>query len=134
MFERNDRIMTDFETFLQDNSETIFRYFKYKKVWTPYELDKKFSDESIYENGGYAGRDAQGNKLVGGTVASNVYPFGTTFVFEGRTFTVRDRGGSNFNSYNRLDVFVPRLQGESNAAYKARISHYGVRTVTMYKQ
>lgn len=54
MFERNDRIMTDFETFLQDNSETIFRYFKYKKVWTPYELDKKFSDESIYENGGYA--------------------------------------------------------------------------------
>ena len=31
MFERNDRIMTDFETFLQDNSETIFRYFKYKK-------------------------------------------------------------------------------------------------------
>ena len=46
--------MTDFETFVHDNSDTIFRYFKYKKVWTPYELDKKYSDESMYENGGYA--------------------------------------------------------------------------------
>lgn len=101
---------------------------------TPIQMRLSFYGDFAHENGGYAGRDAQGNKLVGGTVASNVYPFGTTFVFEGRTFTVRDRGGSNFNSYNRLDVFVPRLQGESDAAYKARISHYGVRTVTMYKQ
>ena len=106
----------------------------YSTKGTPIQMRLSFYGDFAHENGGYAGRDAQGNKLVGGTVASNVYPFGTTFVFEGRTFTVRDRGGSNFNSYNRLDVFVPRLQGESNAAYKARISHYGVRTVTMYKQ
>ena len=45
--------MTDLETFIQDNDGKIFRYLKYKKVWTPYELDKKYSDESEYEDGGY---------------------------------------------------------------------------------
>ena len=46
--------MTDFDTFLLDNQDKIFRYYKYKKVWTPFELDKKYSDESMFENGGYA--------------------------------------------------------------------------------
>ena len=47
--------MTDFDTFIHDYADnTIFRYFKYRKVFTPYEMDKKFSDEDIYENGGYA--------------------------------------------------------------------------------
>lgn len=46
--------MTDMETFLLDNQDKIFRYYKYKKVWTPFELDKKYSDESMFENGGYA--------------------------------------------------------------------------------
>lgn len=46
--------MTDFDTFILDNSNKIFRYYKYKRVWTPFELDKKYSDESMFENGGYA--------------------------------------------------------------------------------
>ena len=46
--------MTDMETFLLDNQDKIFRYYKYKRVWTPFELDKKYSDESMFENGGYA--------------------------------------------------------------------------------
>lgn len=46
--------MTDMETFILDNQDKIFRWYKYKTVWTPFELDKKYSDESIYENGGYA--------------------------------------------------------------------------------
>ena len=46
--------MTDFDTFLADNQGKIFRYYKYVRVWTPFELDKKYSDESIFENGGYA--------------------------------------------------------------------------------
>lgn len=45
--------MIDFKNFLEKNKDTIFVYYKYVKVYTPYELDKKFSDESIYENGGY---------------------------------------------------------------------------------
>lgn len=46
--------MTDFDTFVLDNQDKIFRYYKYVRVWTPFELDKKYSDESIFENGGYA--------------------------------------------------------------------------------
>lgn len=92
-----------------------------------------FYGDFAHENGGYAGIDAQGNKLVAGTVASNVYSFGTKFELNGQVFTVRDRGGSNFNSSNRLDVFVPRKSGESDSAYSKRIREYGRKTVTMYK-
>ena len=46
--------MTDFDTFVLDNQDKIFRYYKYVRVWTPFELDKKYSDESIFENDGYA--------------------------------------------------------------------------------
>ena len=100
---------------------------------TPIKMTLTFYGDSAAENGGYAGVDAQGNKLVAGTVASNVYSFGTKFYFNGQTFTVRDRGGKNFNSSNRLDVFVPRKPGESNSAYNKRLRQYGKRTVIMYK-
>ena len=46
--------MTDMDTFILDNMNKRFRFYKYVRVWTPYELDKKYSDESIFENGGYA--------------------------------------------------------------------------------
>lgn len=92
-----------------------------------------FYGDFAHENGGHQGIDAQGNKLIAGTVASNVYPMGTQFEYNGKIFTVRDRGGSNFNNYNRLDVFVPRNNGESDTEYANRISHYGKKTVVMYK-
>lgn len=100
---------------------------------TPMTMTLTFYGDFAHENGGYAGIDAQGNKLVAGTVASNVHSFGTKFSLNGQIFTVRDRGGRNFNSSNRLDVFVPRLSGESDSSYSARIRKYGRRTVTMYK-
>lgn len=103
------------------------------KRGTPVKMTLTFYGDFAHENGGYAGIDAQGNKLVAGTVASNVYSFGTKFELNGQIFTVRDRGGKNFNSSNRLDVFVPRKSGESNSAYAKRIREYGRKTVTMYK-
>ena len=103
------------------------------KRGTPVKMTLTFYGDFAHENGGYTGIDAQGNKLVSGTVASNVYSFGTKFKFNGQVFTVRDRGGKNFNSSNRLDVFVPRKSGESNSAYAKRIRNYGRKTVTMYK-
>lgn len=103
------------------------------KRGTPVKMTLTFYGDFAHENGGYAGIDAQGNKLIAGTVASNVYSFGTKFEFNGQVFTVRDRGGKNFNSSNRLDVFVPRKSGESNSAYAKRIREYGRKTVTMYK-
>lgn len=45
--------MIDFNEFLKNNDNTIFRMYKYKKLYTPYEQDKKYSDETIYENGNY---------------------------------------------------------------------------------
>jgi hypothetical protein len=47
------KIITDFETWLLDGSDRIYRYLVYKKVWTPLEMDKKYSDESEYENAGH---------------------------------------------------------------------------------
>lgn len=99
---------------------------------TPIRMTLSFYGDFAHENGGYS-TDAQGNKLVAGTVASNAYSFGTQFYFNGQIFTVRDRGGSSFSSSNRLDVFVPRQNGESDYEYKQRIKQYGKRTVTMYK-
>lgn len=47
------RQITDMLTWLLDNDDRIFRYLVYKKVFTPYEQEKAFMDESEYENGGY---------------------------------------------------------------------------------
>ena len=105
-----------------------------RMVGTPIEITMTFYGDFAHENGGYAGIDCNGNKLITGTVASNYYPQGTQFELNGQLFTVRDRGGSNFNSPNRLDVFVPRLKNESDSYYSKRIKQYGRKTVTMYKR
>ena len=105
-----------------------------RAMGTPVKMTMTFYGDFAHENGGYAGIDCNGNKLVAGTVASNYYPQGTQFEFNGQIFTVRDRGSSSFNSANRLDVFVPRLKNESDSSYSKRIREYGRRTVTMYKR
>lgn len=46
--------MTDLETWFHDEGmDKFFKLLTYKRVWTPYEMDKKFSDESEFEDGGY---------------------------------------------------------------------------------
>lgn len=101
---------------------------------TPITMTLTFYGDGAGENGGYAGLNAYSQKLTAGMVASNVYPRGTKFVApNGQVLEVQDKGGSHFNSHNRLDVFVPRKSGESSSAYAKRIRSYGKRTVTMYK-
>lgn len=99
------------------------------------DITMTFYGEGAEENGGYAGITCNGDKLVDGIVASNVWPQGTKFycVEENKIYTVSDRGGSNFNSYNRLDVFVPRYSGESKSEYDSRISRMGRKPVTMLR-
>lgn len=106
---------------------------KHKEKGTPIQMTITFYGDGADENGGYAGITATGAKLQDGMVASNYYAFGTKFKLNGKVYTVSDRGGSSFNSPNKLDVFIPRRAGESTSAYKARIRKYGKRTVTMYK-
>ena len=68
-----------------------------------------------------------------GVVASNVYSFYTRIYLEGYgTMTVLDRGGSDFNSQNRLDVFIPRNSGESNTQYYNRVNAMGRPTTQGY--
>lgn len=88
-----------------------------------------FYGDTYEQNGGYPNITCTGAKLVQGMVASNVYPLGTKIEWEGKVYTVSDRGGSHFDSPNRLDVFVPRYSGEDDDEYIARIYRYGKRTV-----
>lgn len=101
---------------------------------TPVTITLTFYGGGAEENGGYAGMNAYSGKLTAGTVASNVYPRGTKFRLpNGQILTVNDRGGSSFNSYNRLDVYVPRKAGERKKDYDRRIAKLGRKTVTLYK-
>jgi 3D (Asp-Asp-Asp) domain-containing protein len=63
-------------------------------------------------------------------IASNFYKQGTKlWLNEIGTVTIGDRGSSRFSKANRLDLFVPRLKGESNKKYKARVLGMGVKKV-----
>lgn len=75
----------------------------------------------------YGAITASGIKL-GSTMllANNIYPFGTKIYLEGfGELEVQDRGGKEFNSSNRLDIYIPRKQGESDSEYKKRVIEYG---------
>lgn len=76
---------------------------------------------------------ASGKKCAPGMVASNYYPIGTKFEYNGQIYTVMDRGGSGLNGPNNLDVYVPRKAGESDSQYRARLYKYGRQTVIMNK-
>ena len=39
----------DIQTYVRNNQDTIYRLWKYKKIFTPYEINGRFKDESIYE-------------------------------------------------------------------------------------
>ncbi|PKK38747.1 hypothetical protein ABB02_02053 [Clostridiaceae bacterium JG1575] len=81
------------------------------------------------ENGGWT-ITATGDALTYGVIASNVYPLYSKIELQGfGVMTVLDRGGYEFFSSHRLDVFIPRRSGETNAQYYYRVNQMGRRTV-----
>lgn len=42
--------MTDLETWVLDNDDRIYRYWVYKRMFTPTEIEAKYIDQSCYEN------------------------------------------------------------------------------------
>ena len=59
-------------------------------------------------NGNSLVMSASGKPLAVGMVAmSTYYPFGTKIKINGTVYTVEDRGGPEFNSIYRVDIFVP---------------------------
>ena len=45
--------ITDFETWLHDYGDRLYRYLVYKRMFTPYEQQHAFEDESVYEDTHY---------------------------------------------------------------------------------
>lgn len=86
------------------------------------------------ENGGWANLTASGKKLTDGMVANNHLPFGTKIYIEGYGLkTVEDRGSSKyFDDETKVDVFVPRLDGETDSQYHKRVNNMGRKTVKGY--
>lgn len=86
-----------------------------------------YTDDDAENIPGQPSTTCTGKKLVDGMVASNHYPLGTKIQLEdGRIVTVSDKGGSDFDMTHRLDVFVERLPGESDDAYKKRALDLGI--------
>lgn len=76
---------------------------------------------------------AWGEPLEYGMVASNYYDKDTKILLDGwGNFRVADRGGSNFDVYNRLDVLIPRNSGESDSEYLNRVNNMGIVKVKGY--
>lgn len=48
------RQITDMETWLMDNEGRVFRYLVYKRMFTPYEQQNAFMDESEYVDSHYS--------------------------------------------------------------------------------
>ena len=96
------------------------------------ELIFSFYTSLSSENGGNEGIACTGSKLKYGDLASNVWGLGTKFkTQDGQIFTVTDKGGSHFNSYNRVDCYMPRQTGESDYQYYKRVNNMGHKTITV---
>ena len=103
-----------------------------EKEYIEFKLTYYSSDPS--ENiPGMASVTCEGEKLEEGICASNVYPLGTRIVFnDGTELVVKDRGGKDFNDYNRIDVFIEREPGEDNRTYLKRVNNLGIKHKTGY--
>ena len=99
-----------------------------------YDIDLVFSyyTDLSEENGGYTGITCTGEPLKYGHIASNVWELGTQFkTQDGQIFTVADKGGNDFNSYNRVDCYIPKQPGESDYQYYKRVNNMGHKTIAV---
>ena len=107
--------ITDMETWLLDNGDRLFRYRVYRRMFTPYEQEKKYMDQSDFESDyhqfGYIEEAIDlGNGewyLWPGWCIFNFAKFTARPNFE-PIFTQKsflDTGGSNYpRYYNRYDI------------------------------
>lgn len=93
----------------------------------------------LYIENGTQGKDALGNKLVTGIIASDRrLPKGKAkYIINGMTYTNNDVGNSNYikiqnNGIHTIDMFMPRKAGENDKQYYRRVNNMG-RTRTIAK-
>ena len=78
---------------------------------------------------------ASGKQVQDGFIAApDEYEFGTEIIIDGKTYVVEDRGGY-INTLEdgtiRLNIFVPRLDGENDTDYNNRVLQMGVTEVVV---
>lgn len=94
------------------------------KQWREFELT--FYTSLNCENG-YGAKTCNNKPLSRGIVANNHYKQYTKLYLEGYgEVTVADKGSNkHFNNDFRLDVFVPRNNGENDSEYLNRVNNMG---------
>ena len=92
-----------------------------------------FYTSLIEENSECGAVTCNGNKLREGIVANNVLPQGTKInTKEYGELIVADKGGNNFNTRHRLDMFVSREHDEDDGQYKNRVNKMGTVRIKGY--
>jgi 3D (Asp-Asp-Asp) domain-containing protein len=81
---------------------------------------------SLNEENGYGPVTCNGSILSPGIVANNILSQGTKIITrEFGELVVADKGGVNFDTTHRLDVFISRRKGENDYQYKKRVNSMG---------
>ena len=96
-------------------------------------FEVSFYSDLNCENG-FGNITATGKTLEDGMIANNFLEFGTKIYIEGLGLkTVEDRGSKKyFNAINKIDVFVPRINGESDSEYYKRVNSLGRKNIDGY--
>ena len=89
-------------------------------------FELSFYSDLNCENG-YGNLTASGKTLSDGMIANNYLDFGTNVYIDGYGLkVVEDRGSYKyFNAVNKADVFVSRIEGESDSEYYKRVNMLG---------
>ena len=96
-------------------------------------FEVSFYSDLNCENG-FGNITATGKTLGDGMIANNFLEFGTKVYIEGLGLkTVEDRGSKKyFNAIDKVDVFVPRINGESDSEYYKRVNNLGRKNIDGY--
>ncbi len=106
------------------------QYSRGANLGTEIDITLTFYTSLPEENGGFTEINCTGKQLLPGMAANNVLPLGTKiFTNEFGTLTVADRGGNNFDTMHRLDVYIPRNPGENDNDYTIRVNAMGKMTI-----
>ena len=86
------------------------------------------------ENSKYGAVNCRKLPLERGMVANNVLPYGTKIYLDNDygIRTVSDTGGKNFNSSNRIDLFVAKYDNETKEQWRKRAESYGIKHIKGY--
>lgn len=85
-----------------------------------------FYTDLTIENSKYGAVNARGERLQDGMIANNILSLGAKVLIDNKLHYVADRGSNKyFYDVAMIDVFVPRIPGESDNTYYKRVNNMG---------